>query len=326
MERIYEFLLDNIYVFCVIMAAFFVIMVMIFYYIQNRKFNKNNQDDDYISDDTIDKEKLESITDEEIEKRVMEEYKKEQEEVNKILENKNEDVCEVEEKDEGTNIEEILSALEKAKRVEPSEALKTFEEEQEEQAIISYKQLKESVLNNKIKIEDDEKYYKNQSLEEEKFKILNEEINAEPIIDSDKAIYGGRSSNFKNEFISPVFGRMDASNVLYRQGLEYTDKKPKKEYIKDNPTANEFIDNYEEKPKRTDINTLTDRLSRLNYDNHDEDTNNYPDRTTLYRSKTTVDHDTEIHENELNNLQMKHDEKMDSEEFLSKLKEFRNNL
>ena len=338
MERIYNFILDNVYVFCVIMAAFFVIMVMIFYYIQDRRYNKNNNDIDYIPDDPIDKEKLESITDEEIEKRILEEYKKEKEEtINELKEQQEESKPEVEtKKDTGTNIEEILSALENAKRAEPKEVVKTFEDEQEEQAIISYSQLVDSVKNNKIKITDDEDLYKEQEkeIEDEKYKLLVNELENEPVMES-KTGYTGSSTGFKaNEFISPVFGRMDSSNVKYRQGLEYTDKKPKasrsEEYIKDKPSANEFINNYSEKPE-----IETSRVSRANYELLDEIIADkeieekkevMPERTTMYRYKTPIDEDTEILADDVGHNFMKHAEMMDSEEFLNKLKEFRNNL
>ena len=339
MENIYDFLLDNIYVFCIIMAAFFIMIVVVFYYVQNRKYNNNNKDVDYDIPSDINKEELEKITDEEIEKRVLEEYQKDKEETIKEIEqeqNEEEDlknvITEQEEaadKKTETNIEEIISALEQAKRTEPSEVLKTFEEEQEEQAIISYKQLVESVKNNKIKIVDDEQFYKEQEKanEEEKYKLLVNELENEPVIATSKDAYNGSSGGYKaNEFISPVFGRMDSSNVLYRQGLEYTDKKPKKEEVKEeyhNDKVKDIYDDYlnkneeniNEKPKYSDRETL------YRYKNNYEE--------PLVDNRNAINKDTEILSEDVNNydkLNMKHAPKMDSEEFLNKLKQFRNNL
>ena len=308
MEEIYDFFVENIYIFCIIMALFLVVLVIIFYFFKNKNYKASDNEFQEVNDNDIDKEKLESITDEEIENRILDEYNKEKEETIENIE-KTED-----EKTE-SNIEEIIKSLEQAKKTEPSEVLKSFEEEQEEQAIISYHQLVESVKNNKINIVDDEEFYKKQQNQntnnDEKYSILINELENEPVLQNEKVPYSRAKGGFKaNEFISPVFGRMDSSNVLYRQGLEYTDKKPKDEIVDDKKIIEEIK-------------------------NNDIESNNLNSRESLYQYRNSINKDTEIlaedvhkyktdSDNDL--FKISHNEIVDAEDFLNKLKQFRDNL
>ena len=289
MEKIYNMCLDNIYLFCFIMAICFVVIVVIVYLIKDSRYKEEEEIDIEPSND-INKEELEKITDEEIEKRIIEEYNQEKAEtISAISEDEKIDT-------EDSKIEEIISALENAKKAEPSEVLKTFEEEQEEQAIISYKQLVESVRNNKISIVDDEAMYKNNQVTDDKLDILAEEIEAEPITQINNNVNTVSKWAYKpNEFISPVFGRMDSSNVSYRQGLEYTNKKvePKQEVVA-------AISKVSEEPKHVVVVPKIDTNTEI----FAHDVEKVP----------TYDFD------------IKHLEKMTAEDFLNNLKEFRSNL
>lgn len=291
MEKIYNMFLDNIYLFCFIMAICFVVIVVIVYLIKDSRYKDENEELEIETNNDINKEELEKITDEEIEKRIIEEYNQEKAEViNTISEDKKTD-------SEDSKIEEIILALENAKKAEPSEVLKTFEEEQEEQAIISYKQLVESVRNNKISIVDDEAMYKRDNqITDDKLNILTEEIEAEPITQANTSVNTISKWAYKpNEFISPVFGRMDSSNVSYRQGLEYTNKKPepKQEVVA-------AISEVREEPKPVIVVPKIDTNTEI----FAHDVEKVP----------TYDFD------------IKHLEKMTAEDFLNNLKEFRSNL
>lgn len=222
MEKLYNLVLDNIYLFCLFMIIIFIIIILVLCLMKNSKNKRLEQEEEVIDDTIKSKEDLESITDEEIEKRVLEQYTKENEET---------------EEEYTSSIEGIIDQLKTASAPTPSEALKKFEEEQEEQAIISYQQLVESVKNNKIEIKDDEDEYKNDNVKTTsdvlaKIEVLNSEIEEE-VINKEFEVEKKDYSYKPNEFISPVFGRMDSSNVLYRQGLEYTDKKSKVDYNKE---------------------------------------------------------------------------------------------
>lgn len=247
MEKINELILDNIYLFCLLMIIVFIIIILIICLMKNsraKRLEKKEAEKIDVDDTLKSKEELESITDEEIEKRIMENYLEEEKETEEEFEN--------------SDIENILEELKNASAPTPSEALKKFEEEQEEQAIISYQQLVDSVKNNKINIKDDEEEYAYDDLMTTedvlaKIEMLNEEIDEEPIKTTTK--YEKKDYSYKpNEFISPVFGRMDSSNVLYRQGLEYTDKKPREKIRNINTETEVLTSSYDTKPIREEKN------------------------------------------------------------------------
>jgi len=263
-------IIDNIYVFCLIIALLLVILIFLLYLVRVNKYKKLDED---IDKSLKPKEELEKISDQEIEKRVLEEALQDEKEVKEKLE-------EIEDNNKGnTAIEEIIDNLKEATPNKASEALKRFEEEQEENAIISYQQLLDTVnKNDSSKPEPVVDNISGDSLEEtlkilDKYENLNEEVENEPIVTKDY-------SYKPNEFISPVFGRMDSSNVHYREGLSYTDKRdyPKREEI-NKPVIEE------EKPLHADYS--------FEYKKEDKD----------IRTK-----------------------KLDSEEFLKNLKEFRKSL
>ena len=270
MEDIYNYILDNIYIFCLLLILVFVLIIFIMYLVKCNK-GKNNEND--YTDSTIKpKEELEKISDEEIEKRVIEEYKEETRELDKKLDKLKENYK------DNTSVEEIIDSLKDAKEKVASDELKKFEDKQEQNAIISYKQLVESVRGSEPTedVVKEEKETNDTMKLIEKYENLNMEIDEEPVVEKiDKKDYSYKP----NEFISPVFGRMDSSHVKYREGLSYTDKVKKEEYPKE-----EYLEDYK-------------HISKYYNDN-----NNSNDE---YKSRFT---------------------KLDSEEFLKNLKEFRKNL
>ena len=269
MEEIYNYILDNIYIFCLLLILVFVLIIFVVYLFKSDK-EKNEEE---IKDETVKpKEELEKISDEEIEQRVIEEYKEETKALDDKLDKLKENYK------DNSSVEQIIDSLKDAKEKTTSEALRKYEEEQEEQAIISYQQLVaavkgEDAVPSKKDIEED---IDTKRLLE-KYENLNYEIDEEPVVKKEEKI----DYSYKpNEFISPVFGRMDSSKVHYREGLSYTDKAKKEEY-----PAEEFNDDYK-------------HVSR--YFNEDNKSSNEE-----FKPRST---------------------KLDSEEFLRNLKEFRKNL
>ncbi|MBE6159854.1 MAG: hypothetical protein E7157_02280 [Lactobacillales bacterium] len=103
-------------------------------------------------------------------------------------------------------VEEMLMKMQKDLEATPEDVVTNFENEQEENSIISYQELLKSVKEKKeieskvtqVKIEED---IKEEKIEIEEFD--NEDtIRLEPIVDTNK--------KFKNtDFISPIFGKQD---------------------------------------------------------------------------------------------------------------------
>ena len=274
MKDIYNYILDNIYIFCLIIILVFVLIIFIVYL-----FKTDGEKEEKIEKDKTlkSKDELEKISDKEIEQRVMKEYKEETEELDEKLATLKEKYR------DNSSVEAIIDNLKEAKERRTSEDLKRFEDEQEEQAIISYQQLVETVRGNEAKVEnkkDTEEVKEEPVVEEtaklmEKIENLEMEIDEEPVVNKDEKV----DYSYKpNEFISPVFGRMDSSKVRYREGLSYTDKNKKEE-----PTFEKPVAPVVEKPV----------ISNFDSDNQD------------YLYKTV---------------------RLDSEEFLKNLKEFRRNL
>ncbi len=226
MEEIYNYILDNIYIFCLILILVFVLIIFIMYLVKN---GNDDYEESEPKDKTLkSKAELEKISDEEIEKRVIEEYKEETKELDEKLDKLKENYK------DNSSVEAIIDNLKEAKEKRTSEDLRKFEEEQEEQAIISYQQLVEAVRGSEKKEETKTETEVKEEAETEKLleKIdnLEMEIDDEPVLNQDEKI----DYSYKpNEFISPVFGRMDSSKVRYREGLSYTDKKEKEPVIEE---------------------------------------------------------------------------------------------
>lgn len=139
---------------------------------------------------------------------------------------------EVEIKEEKSDIESVLEEMEKnLKKEEPSA---TFEEEQEEKAIISYQDLLENVRKNELMQMELDSEKEDDYVEELSFdlndvfeddalmdikkdsssELVSQKIDEvlEPITSNDEII---EPPKFKNsEFISPIFGRMDGGKAI----------------------------------------------------------------------------------------------------------------
>lgn len=120
-------------------------------------------------------------------------------------------------------LQDIIMQMKHDMDVKPEEVVAKFEEEQEKNAIISYQELVESVKNGKIQTIDDE------DGDIDYVKAIDNDINVEPIVEASsneptkeelQAVINEinktetpkeEKSKFKNtDFISPVFGRMNA--------------------------------------------------------------------------------------------------------------------
>ena len=123
---------------------------------------------------------------------------------------------------EYNELEEIIKKMQDDMDVKPEDVVKKFEEEQEEKAIISYKELVDNVNAGKIEVVDDEEGNTNF------VEALNIEDNDEPILEAasgedsitpkmvkdaieniSTSSVKGEPKKFRNsEFISPIFGVM----------------------------------------------------------------------------------------------------------------------
>ncbi len=138
-------------------------------------------------------------------------------------------------------LEQVLAKMQQDVEADPEEIVKKFEDEQEQQAIISYQELLDSVNNNKIEVVDDEQS------ETDFVAALESEMNLDssyldnapstietPVFDTtldsidnyankshldiiDELDIDEKPKKFKNsEVISPVFGR-DIPNYEYKK-------------------------------------------------------------------------------------------------------------
>lgn len=118
----------------------------------------------------------------------------------------------LEQKEEPSEIEEVLAKLESGENNRP---MTTFEQEQEENAIISYQELVKAVEEKKAKMNfvTEEKPKENATLEVEK-KLEQKEVEVEETETKEKQMEeSSKDGKFKNsEFISPVFGKDSPKN------------------------------------------------------------------------------------------------------------------
>lgn len=161
------------------------------------------------------------------------ERKEDEIEINNILKDKKEEVntnleVEQDEKVEQNKkeVEEMLLKMQHDLETTPKDAVETFENEQEEQSIISYQELLASVKNQEkvnvtpVKIEEKE----------------------EPVVEEKSIGYDledeVQEQKFKNtEFISPIFGKQDTS-------MNFSTVQKKPESSKSNYSANTKNDEF----------------------------------------------------------------------------------
>lgn len=154
--------------------------------------------------------------------------KKDFEEIEAISNNDSEEVSDVK-PEVAFELEKILDQMQHDMEVKPEEAVRMFEEEQEQKAIISYQELVDSVNSNKIDVVDDEEgdmdyvaaleAQMNPSVDYKEEVISHKIDNNTEVFDDyankshldviDELNYDEAPKKFKSsELLSPVFGRM----------------------------------------------------------------------------------------------------------------------
>lgn len=192
MTAVFEFILNNMYLYiCVIIGLIILNSILIILAFNRYKRIKINND--YI------------------------EATKNEEKMNEVDEKTNE-------------LEALLQKMQQDIDMKPEDVVKNFEQEQEDNAIISYQELVDNVKTGKIEIVDDEEsdvnYVENLvpndepimatvELPEDENRVTPEMVKeAIETISNDKVVE--EVKKFKNsEVISPVFGRMDESEIEY---------------------------------------------------------------------------------------------------------------
>lgn len=188
MNTILNLVISNIYLYICIVIVLIIIATILFIVVSNQKNRKK------IKDDFVEAEKVEA----ELEK--------------------------IEEAPENNELENILKKMQEDANVKPEDVVKKFEEEQEEKAIISYKELVNNVKSGKIEVVDDEEseinFVENLGVEENEpvLATVDEESSVTPemvkeaIENISLASVKEEPKKFKNsEIISPIYGVMDNS-------------------------------------------------------------------------------------------------------------------
>lgn len=162
------------------------------------------------------------ITDREIEER----YDKEKEK----------EIEEIKEENSNSHIAQLISKMEEDSKLKPEDVVAKFEKEQEEQSIISYKELVNAVKNRQEDNYEDELEFKPLStvsnIMEEMSNQKEEEIEEEPIIADEKVTFddeefdGYEEKKFKKtDVISPVYGIVEkAEDEGYYVNLNQQDE------------------------------------------------------------------------------------------------------
>lgn len=189
MNIIYNFLMSNIYLYiCIIIGLLILITILV---IVCKNQNKRNK----IKKDFIEAEKIEA----ELEK--------------------------VDDTPVSNELENILKKMQEDMDVKPEDVVKKFEEEQEQKAIISYKELVDNVKSGKIEVIDDEESDTNfvenlnidesinepvMSIEEADESSVTPDMVKEAIKSISECSVKEEPKKFKqSEFISPIYGVMN---------------------------------------------------------------------------------------------------------------------
>ena len=187
MDTIYNFIINNIYLYICIIICLLILTTILLIICTNQRNRRK------IKDDFVEAEKIE----EELEK-------KEDTKVSNELEN-------------------ILKKMQEDMAVTPEDVVKKFEEEQEEKAIISYQELVDNVKAGKIEVFDDVEsntiFVENLNIEvesepmmaiEEEKESVTPEMVKEAINNISAFSVKEEPKKFKqSEFISPIYGVMD---------------------------------------------------------------------------------------------------------------------
>lgn len=194
MMTIYNFFASNIYLYICIIIALAILATILFIICTNQKSRKK------IKDDFVEAEKVETE-----------------------LEN-------VENESKISNLENILKKMQEDVDVKPEDVVKKFEQEQEENAIISYQELVDNVKAGKIEVTDDEEsdinFVENlvadqnttepiAAMEEIKSDITPEMVK-EAVENISSSSIKEEPKKFKqSEFISPIYGVIENKKLDY---------------------------------------------------------------------------------------------------------------
>lgn len=193
MNAIYNFLIENIYLYICIIIVLSIAATILSILVSNMNNRKK------IKEDYVEAERVEA----ELEK--------------------------MEETPQSNELEDILKKMQEDIDLKPEDVVKKFEEEQEEKAIISYQELVDNVKAGKIEVVEDEQSDINfveslnldtssepiiSAIEEEQDSVTPEMLKeAIQTITESKVVE--EPKKFKNsEFISPIYGIMD-TNLEY---------------------------------------------------------------------------------------------------------------
>ena len=126
-------------------------------------------------------------------------------EIEKRYDSENEkEIEEILEETQGTEIEKLIKEMEESTNVKPEEVVANFEEEQEAQSIISYRDLVDAVRNRQ------DEYYE----DELESRPLTTVSNYKQQQEVEKKIPKENNNKFKKtEVISPIFGRVSESKI-----------------------------------------------------------------------------------------------------------------
>lgn len=194
MMTIYNFFASNIYLYICIIIALTILATILFIIHANQKSRKK------IKDDFVEAEKVEAA-----------------------LEN-------VENNSKINDLENILKKMQEDVDVKPEDVVKKFEQEQEENAIISYQELVDNVKAGKIEVTDDEESNINfvenlvadqntedpiAAIEEIKCDVTPEMVK-EAVENISSSSIKEEPKKFKqSEFISPIYGIIENKNLDY---------------------------------------------------------------------------------------------------------------
>lgn len=235
MDAIYNFLIDNIYLYICIIIVLSIAATILFILASNLNNRKK------IKDNYVEAERVEA----ELEK--------------------------MEETPQSNELENILKKMQEDINLKPEDVVKKFEEEQEEKAIISYQELVDNVKAGKIEVVEDEQsdidFVESLNIDTSSEPIIStiegEQDSVTPemlkeaiqIITESKVVE--EPKKFKNsEFISPIYGIIDTN-------LEYPTVK-KNENILDIMNTKDYNELTEEIQKQEEfLNALKEFRNNL---------------------------------------------------------------
>ena len=247
-------IINNNALFISVILCLFVILVVLVILIF--KSNKNNKKINIYEEDLEDEDikKVKNVKKEDIiespdifeeeEKEIVKEEKKEvvkKEITDREIEErydkeKEKEIEEIKEENSNSHIAQLISKMEEDSKLKPEDVVAKFEKEQEEQSIISYKELVNAVKNRQEDNYEDELESKPLStvsnIMEEMSNQKQEEIEEEPIIADEKVTFDDEEFDEyeekkfkKTDVISPVYGIVEkAEDEGYYVNLNQQDE------------------------------------------------------------------------------------------------------